>query len=100
MSCCQMPGRSWPREMRPVPIAPTLIRLLGDVAPNTEAGTMAGKPAATDEAIIPLPAVARNRRRLILFGMIPRVYTRRRPGWPALLALAAVGLMAMPGETA
>src|SRR5262249_28056244 len=28
------------------------------------------------------------------------VYTRRRPGWPALLALAAVGLMAMPGETA
>jgi hypothetical protein len=31
--------------MRPVPIAPTLIRLPGDVAPKTEEGTMAGKPA-------------------------------------------------------
>ena len=30
----QMPGMSWVREMRPVPIAPTLIRLLGAVAPE------------------------------------------------------------------
>ena len=52
-SCFQMPGRSWPREMRPVPIAPTLIRLLGAAAPRTDDGTMAGKPATTVEATTP-----------------------------------------------
>ena len=30
VSYFQMPGRSWPREMRPLPIAPTLMRLLGE----------------------------------------------------------------------
>src|SRR5687767_9075291 len=81
MSCCQIPGRSCPREMRPVPMAPTLMRLLGDVAPNTEAGTMAGKPAATDDATIPLPAVARNRRRSIRsLGMVGSV----TEGWQAV----------------
>jgi hypothetical protein len=33
-----------------------LIRLLGALAPNTEEGTMAGKPSAAT----PLPAAARN----------------------------------------
>jgi hypothetical protein len=44
--------------MRPVPIAPTLIRLLGAVDPKTEDGTIAGNPAAAADAIMPLPAVA------------------------------------------
>ena len=53
----QIPGRSWPREMRPVPIAPTLMRLLGAVAPKTDAGTIAGKPAASTE-VAPRPCAA------------------------------------------
>ena len=51
MSCFQMPGRSCPREMRPVPIAPMLMRLLGDVgaeAPTT--ARSAGNPDTTDGA--------------------------------------------------
>src|SRR5438309_944505 len=39
------------REIRPVPIAPTLIRLLGASCPKTNAGTMVGKLLiASDEA--------------------------------------------------
>src|SRR5580698_7022483 len=41
-----MPGRSWPREIRPTPMAPTLMRLLGDSCPKTLEGTMVGKPTA------------------------------------------------------
>jgi hypothetical protein len=40
-----------------------LILLLGAVAPSTDAGTMAGKPAAPATAMAPVPAVARNSRR-------------------------------------
>ncbi len=54
-SCFQMPGMSWPREIRPTPIAPTLMRLLGAAAPSTDAGTIDGKPtgdrACGDEAL-------------------------------------------------
>ena len=64
MSCRMMPGRSWPREMRPVPMAPTLIRFDGDAAPSTDDGTIDGKPLATTDAASPDPAVARNVRRL------------------------------------
>src|SRR6266446_2285896 len=42
----QMPGRSWTREMRPTPMAPMLMRLLGESCPKTLDGTMVGKPAA------------------------------------------------------
>ena len=69
VSCFQMPGRSCPREMRPMPIAPTLIRLPGAAAPKTDEGTMAGKPATTDEATTPWPAVARNLRRDVFFAV-------------------------------
>jgi hypothetical protein len=55
--------------MRPVPIAPTLIRLLGAFAPNTDAGTIAGNPVRTDEAPSALPAEVRNCRREVLCGM-------------------------------
>src|SRR5215470_15950016 len=41
-----MPGKSWTREMRPMPIAPILMRLLGAFCSKTLAGTMVGKPAA------------------------------------------------------
>src|SRR4029078_8345408 len=58
-----MPGRSCTREIRPVPIAPILIWLLGAFAPSTDAGTIDGKPAATDEARRPPPVVAMNSRR-------------------------------------
>ena len=43
---CRTPGISWPREMRPTPMAPMVMRLEGAVAPKTELGTMAGNPAA------------------------------------------------------
>jgi hypothetical protein len=46
---------SWPRAMRPAPITPTLMRLLGAFWPNTVEGTMAGKPMAA--------AVCSTRRR-------------------------------------
>src|SRR5262249_60818578 len=59
----QIPGMSWPREMRPVPIAPTLIRLPGDVAPKTEAGTIAGKPPAGADPNVAPPAAPRDFRR-------------------------------------
>jgi hypothetical protein len=55
---------SCPREMRPTPIAPMLIRLLGAAFPKTDAGTIAGKPAAIDVAAATLPADERNDRRV------------------------------------
>src|SRR5262245_13684911 len=60
--CFQIPGRSCPREILPTPIAPMLMRLLGDAAPRTEAGTIDGKrlPAATDAAAAPVAAEVRN----------------------------------------
>jgi len=63
---------SCPREIRPTPIAPTLIRLLGDVLPKTVAGTIAGNPAATVVAAAALPAVARKDRRDCFFAMLLR----------------------------
>src|SRR5690606_13845197 len=39
-----MPGMSWTREMRPVPIAPTMIWLPGALPPRTLAGTIVGNP--------------------------------------------------------
>jgi hypothetical protein len=60
----QTPGMSCPREMRPVPMAPTLIRLLGAVAPKTEAGTIEGKPR-TVVAPTPWAAMPRAFRREI-----------------------------------
>ena len=55
--------------MRPVPMAPTLMRLLGAEAPKTEAGTIDGKPAATSEPATPLPTPAMNLRRVTPFGL-------------------------------
>jgi hypothetical protein len=49
--------------MRPTPIAPIVIWLLGADFPNTDAGTMAGNPATTDVAAKALPADERNERR-------------------------------------
>src|SRR5579863_181707 len=59
-----MPGMSCPREMRPTPMAPTLMRLLGAYCPNTEAGTMAGKPRA---AAAPRPVFRTERRVTFIF---------------------------------
>ena len=64
VSNLRMPGMSCPREMRPTPMAPTLMRLPGEVAPKTDAGTMAGKPVATDAAAAALPAAEMNERRV------------------------------------
>ena len=50
--------------MRPVPIAPILMRLLGAFGPNTDAGTIVGNPATRmDEAPNPLPTAFKNSRR-------------------------------------
>ena len=61
--CFHSPGRSCPREMRPVPMAPMLMRLLGACAPKTEEGTIAGKPEATAAAPSPFAAAVTNARR-------------------------------------
>src|ERR1035441_752072 len=45
LSYWRIPGISCPREMRPTPIAPMLMRLLGAFWPKTVDGTIAGKPA-------------------------------------------------------
>src|SRR4051794_40979464 len=66
VSNLRMFGMSWPREMRPAPIAPMLMRLLGDADPKTDAGTMAGKPAAADATAAALPTDDRNDRRVRL----------------------------------
>src|SRR4051794_34792368 len=63
-------GMSWPREMRPAPIAPTLIRLPGDALPKTVAGTIAGNPAATVVTAAALPADAKNSRRECFLAMV------------------------------
>ncbi len=42
------------REMRPTPMAPMLMRLLGANWPNTLAGTMAGKPATAAAPMLDL----------------------------------------------
>jgi len=47
--------------MRPLPIAPMLMRLLGALAPNTDEGTMLGKPLrSSDAAAVPTKAVFTN----------------------------------------
>ena len=72
----QTPGMSWPREIRPTPIAPMLIWLLGACAPSTEAGTMVGKPAAGP--------------------MRRRGPFRRRPGKPAATSCHCVSCPTRP----
>src|SRR6185503_2082175 len=56
------PGRSWPREIRPFPIAPMLMRLDGANAPSADDGTIDGKPEITEVAASVLPAVCRKSR--------------------------------------
>src|SRR5436305_4546989 len=80
-SYCKMLGRSWTREIRPTPIAPTLMRLLGAYCPNTDGGTIAGNPAIAAVA----PAVRRkvlreiaSRRLLMAFPPIEIQETRGR----------------------
>ena len=46
LSYCMIEGMSWTREMRPTPIAPTLMRLLGAYCPKTEEGRIVGTPIA------------------------------------------------------
>ena len=58
--------------MRPTPIAPTLMRLLGAVAPNTLDGTIAGKPIA---------AICHGPWTLIEAGAVKG---RRMTSWPSL----------------
>ncbi len=59
---CSTPGMSCPREMRPTPMAPIVMRFEGAVAPKTELGTMAGNPAA----MAPETEVLRNARRVAI----------------------------------
>src|SRR5215813_12398619 len=50
--------------MRPVPIAPTVIRLLGAASPNTDPATIEGKPfPIIADVIVALDAVSMNWRR-------------------------------------
>ena len=55
---------SCPREMRPTPMAPTLMRLLGAYWPNTLDGTMVGNASA---AAAPAPVFRNARRDDLLF---------------------------------
>src|SRR5919106_5372379 len=70
VECFQMRGKSWPLEIRPVPIVPMLMRLLGDVAPNTEDGTIDGKPIAAVVAPTVVATVLTNVRREGLRSLI------------------------------
>jgi len=60
--CFQTPGMSWPREIRPHPMAPMFVRLDGANGPTTDAGTIAGNPETSEAPTAPFPAVARNAR--------------------------------------
>src|SRR5579862_4039855 len=60
-----MPGMSWPREMRPAPMAPTLMRLLGAYWPKMRDGTMAGNANAAAPAV-----VFRNSRRVEFINLV------------------------------
>src|SRR5690606_40436616 len=50
ISLRRVSGRSCPLAILPKPICPILILLLGASFPNTEAGTMVGKPVIAREA--------------------------------------------------
>src|SRR5712672_2129916 len=95
----QIPGMSCPREIRPLPMAPTLIRLPGAVAPKTEEGTMAGNPAArTDVPPIPRAAIPSSFRRDIslrfLSAMAPSLRSLRfGDSGPRLIAARALRLV-------
>src|SRR5262249_35126781 len=54
--------------MRPLPMAPMLMRLLGAYAPKTEEGTMVGKFILVDAATPPIIAVFTKVRRDIVEG--------------------------------
>ncbi len=54
------------RPIRPLPIAATLIRLLGAVFPNTLEGTMDGKLMAMEVPMAVLMELPRNWRRLVV----------------------------------
>jgi hypothetical protein len=56
--------------MRPTPIAPTLIRLLGAFRPNTFAGTMEGKLNTTEVPNAVLAVLLRNSLRDCFPGFI------------------------------
>lgn len=75
----QIPGMSWPREMRPVPIAPTLMRLPGAEAPKTDAGTIAGKPATS---VALLAVLTKSRRVVRSWDMQGPAVFRRQPEAP------------------
>jgi hypothetical protein len=68
--------------MRPLPMAPMLIRLLGAFCPKTDSGTIVGKPETKmEEDTIPWPTVLINPRRddafLLLFNMAQSLCKRR-----------------------
>jgi hypothetical protein len=47
-------------DIRPVPMAPTLMRFDGEYLPSTRAGTIVGKPIATVARAAPLAVVVMN----------------------------------------
>lgn len=52
------------RDIRPVPMAATVIRLLGEFLPNTVDGTIEGNPLKTiDVATVPFTDFVMNLRR-------------------------------------
>ena len=58
-------------DIRPVPIAPTLIRLPGAFFPNTDAGTIEGKPIAMVVPTTVFTELLRNSLRLTVDCLPP-----------------------------
>ena len=54
ISCCHVPGISWSRAMRPHPIWPIFILLLGAFFPKTDEGTIVGTAMLSAAVLIAL----------------------------------------------
>src|ERR1700733_5791822 len=65
----QTPGMSWPREMRPTPMAPMLMRFDGASWPKTEEGTRVGK---TMTAAAPRPVFKNVLRVCVVVAILAR----------------------------
>jgi hypothetical protein len=81
-SYCHSPGRFCTREMRPTPIAPMLMRVLGAICPSTLDGTIVGKPAAAATPAAVFTKLRREIRFVLIF--IAFLLPRTRVSYPSI----------------
>jgi hypothetical protein len=78
--------------MRPAPMQPMLMRLLGAYCPNTEDGTIAGNPMA---ATAPRPVFKKPRRETLFLPISLKVLSSRR----RILSPQCDHVTALPGAS-